>query len=100
LKVPPAKQVQSGHTLVIVFSLLIALLVGASFFLIPSYYAPIFIAALVVLIPLVFYWIKKPVYALYTVVFISLLPHGLIQDIYDYLYKLLAIVTRPRLIDI
>jgi len=94
LKVPPVKQFQLGHTLVIVFSFLIALLIAASFFLIPSDYAPIFIAALIVLIPVVFYWIKKPIYALYTVVFISLLPHGLIpQDIYDYLYKLLAIVA-------
>jgi len=102
LKLPPLNQIQTGYSLVIVFSLLIAILVGASFFLIPSYYAPILIAALVALIPLVLYWIKKPVYALYTVVFISLLPHGLIpQDIYDYLYKLLAIVaTATWLIDI
>lgn len=72
----------------------IAILISISGFFINSSFSALYLGAVFLLFPIFWLWIKKPVFSLYLIVFISLLPYGLIPTaIFDYLYKALAIIA-------
>jgi putative inorganic carbon (HCO3(-)) transporter len=80
IKKPSLNLVDRWQFVLIALTILFAIITGASFFLIPSSYAPLFVLAGTVTVIAFFTWLKKPVWALYFSIFIILLPTGLIPS--------------------
>ena len=66
------------HVVLVALTVLLTLITGASFLIIPSPYSPLIILAGIVGIILLFTWLHKPLWALYFTLFVVFLPTSLI----------------------
>jgi hypothetical protein len=94
IKKPNLNPVNAGQMILIVLSILFALITGASFFLIPSPYAPLYVLAGTAAVIALITWLKKPIWALYFTVFIVLIPIGLISDqVNSYIGRIATVIA-------
>jgi len=87
------KTISSKVLLISLVVLTISLLIGVSGYFFKSPYSALYIGVIFCLFPILFLWIKKPIAALYVILFITLIPYGMIPPVVnDYLYRILSIV--------
>jgi O-antigen ligase len=94
IKKPNLNPVNAWQMILIVLSILFALITGASFFLISSPYAPLYVLAGIAAVIALITWLKKPIWALYFTVFIVLIPIGLISDqVNSYIGRIATVIA-------
>jgi putative inorganic carbon (HCO3(-)) transporter len=80
--------------ILIILGLSIALLIGLSGMFFHSSYSALYIGVILCFIAIMFFWIKRPVIALYVFVLVSLLPYGIIPPtINNYLNRVFPVVV-------
>jgi len=88
------KLIVTWQSMLVFLTMMIAIIVAASFLVNPSPYSPLFILAGVVAIITLFTWIKKPVWAMYFALFMILLPQSLIPaEVNSYLNRISTIIA-------
>jgi O-antigen ligase len=82
------------NMVLIVLTIIFSLIIGTSFFVIPSIYAPLIVFASVIAVIALFSWIKKPVWALYFSLFVVLLPTSLLPaTVNSYLNRIATVIA-------
>lgn len=106
----PNQEKNLRPTILVMLVIILAIILGASFLVISSPFAPLVILAGVIGIYLLFMCMRKPVWAIYFTIFVLLLPSGLIPAVITSLFNRVATVLafivwifffigkRPRLV--
>lgn len=71
----------------VIIAIIFAIMLGASFLIISSPFAPLIILAGVIGIYLFFVWMRRPVWAVYFTIFVLLLPSGLLPAVITSLFN-------------
>ena len=80
--------------LISVIVLAVSLIIGVSGYFFASPFTALYLGIGLCLVPVLLFWLKRPDFALYVILFITLIPYGMIPPVVnDYLYRILSIVV-------
>lgn len=94
IRKPKFNKVNVWQLLLVLLTIVLALITGASFFVISSVYTPLIVLSGVIAVIALFSWLKKPVWALYFTLFVVLLPTSLIPaEVNSYLNRISTVIA-------
>jgi putative inorganic carbon (HCO3(-)) transporter len=94
IKKPNPNPARTLQMVLIGLTILFAIITGTSFFIIPSWYAPLLVLAGIIAVIVFFTWLTKPIWALYFTLFMILLPTSLIPaQVNSYVNRIATVIA-------